>query len=352
MFVASILVFFLCSCDFLFKSPQGIKEKEYSQAERKWRILKEQFPLPSNSKELQLSLLFPSESDIKSGVYFRAPKHLDFDRDGNIYVSDSYLNFVFEFDPKGSFIGKLGGMGQGPGEFNNPVFISFNKENHLFVEETGNLRIQVFDPQHDLINSFKIYKPYSCMTLSEDGNIVLSYLSPNPFEPLIEVLNLEGAIISSFGKRIKFSPYYFALNEIDISVNKIGEFFVAWINFPRVHRFSANGDLLSDIKIEYDLLHELAKPNFVTKTVKEKKTLMPVIRAIDVKEVYFYLLMSFPRLEILKFDLDGALIDVFWKNTAMNAHFSDFLVSKNEGKEIFYILQEYPEQLVKCYLIE
>ena len=347
-----IITIFACGCDYIHDSPREIKEREYELAELNWKQLKNMFPPPKGSKELTLKMSFPSEGDIKKGIYFKAPRHLDFNNYGDIYVTDSNQNVVIAFNSEGKFIKKFGREGQGPGEFIKPSFISIDSKNRIYICENGNMRIQIFSPVGVYQNSFRIYKAYSTMALGINNTIILSHLSRDAYEPLIEVLTSKGSLASSLGKRLPFDPYFFALNQIDISVNGREEIFVAWTNFPRVHRLSVHGELLSEYVIEYALLHELAKSNYDLERVKRDKTLLPVISAIFASDEGFYLLITFPRLEIMMFNLEGELLNLFWKETPFGFLASDFLIIEKEGQLVFYILQSYPDQLIEYYCIK
>jgi DNA-binding beta-propeller fold protein YncE len=327
-----------------------IKEREYKEAEIKWNKLKNSFPVPYNAERLVLKFSFPSESDIIKGIYLKAPKHLVADEDGNIYVTDSYQNIVLGFDLSGQFIRKIGQRGEGPGEFNKPSLIAVDRHRNIYVQEAGNLRLQIYNHLGEYLSSFRIFKGYSAMSVGNSGAIILSHLSHDPHDPLIETLDLQGSLRYSFGNRIYFSPYFFALNEIDMSLNKRGELVVAWVNFPRVQQFSNKGALLSDISLEYDLLHELAKQNYDTVNVCKSKTLMPVLRAIYAENQRFYILAIYPRLEILKFNFIGELLNIYWRDTPLEFSASDFLVLENNETLYFYVLQDYPEQRIDCFI--
>src|SRR6185437_1099799 len=79
---------------------------------------------------------------------FRQVTDVAWDSDDNIYVSDGYINSrIAKYDHDGNWIGSFGEPGDGPGQFNTPHSIVMDRENHLYVADRGNRRIQVLDTQ-------------------------------------------------------------------------------------------------------------------------------------------------------------------------------------------------------------
>lgn len=80
------------------------------------------------------------------------PKGIALDREGHLYVTDAMFNNfqVFGHDPRDPDPNKLsvllfvGGLGQRPGDFQVPGGIYIDKEDHIFVADQMNGRIQVF----------------------------------------------------------------------------------------------------------------------------------------------------------------------------------------------------------------
>ncbi|CAH3176415.1 unnamed protein product [Porites lobata] len=69
-------------------------------------------------------------------------------------VSDLGDHCIKMFDLKGNFIFKFGMKGNKDGEFNNPTFLSVNKEGLLMVCDNGNHRVQVFDLSGNFVTKF------------------------------------------------------------------------------------------------------------------------------------------------------------------------------------------------------
>ncbi|XP_054767753.2 tripartite motif-containing protein 2-like [Lytechinus pictus] len=61
---------------------------------------------------------------------------------GNIYIIDLTLQCLLIFTKVGKLLTRLGQEGSRPGEFNHPHFIAIGSDDHIFVSEARNFRIQ------------------------------------------------------------------------------------------------------------------------------------------------------------------------------------------------------------------
>jgi ABC-type Fe3+ transport system permease subunit/streptogramin lyase len=76
---------------------------------------------------------------------FNRAEGIGTDRHGNLYVADSCNHRVQVFDPGGRWLRMHGQPGQGPGQFGYPYDVRVDAEGRQFVCEFGNSRVQVFD---------------------------------------------------------------------------------------------------------------------------------------------------------------------------------------------------------------
>jgi hypothetical protein len=74
---------------------------------------------------------------------FSNPAGVALDGAGNVYVSDTGNHRIQKFDPNGAFLTQWGTLGSGNGQFNGPRGIACRAGN-VFVVDAGNARIQVF----------------------------------------------------------------------------------------------------------------------------------------------------------------------------------------------------------------
>jgi sugar lactone lactonase YvrE len=82
---------------------------------------------------------------------FAIPTNLALDKDGNLYVTDTLNNRVEIFDADGNFIRTFGKAGDGPGYFARPKGIAIDADGHVWVADAMQDRIQVFTPEGQLL---------------------------------------------------------------------------------------------------------------------------------------------------------------------------------------------------------
>jgi len=93
---------------------------------------------------------------------FRQPTDVAWDAEGNIYISDGYINSrVAKFTRDGDWVASLGEPGSGKlGNLNTPHTIANDAKGNIYVGDRGNRRIQVIDPKtNQFVREIKIDAP-------------------------------------------------------------------------------------------------------------------------------------------------------------------------------------------------
>jgi sugar lactone lactonase YvrE len=74
---------------------------------------------------------------------------LGLDLTGNIYVSNTTDSHIRVYGPDGTLLGSFGRNGMEVGEFNSPAGLCVDGRNRLYISDTNNSRVQVFQLSHD-----------------------------------------------------------------------------------------------------------------------------------------------------------------------------------------------------------
>jgi sugar lactone lactonase YvrE len=82
---------------------------------------------------------------------FGAPSNVALDKEGNVYVTDTMNNRVEIFDPDGNFLSQLGKHGDGPGYLARPKGIAVDCDGHIWVADSYQDRVQVFNREGQLL---------------------------------------------------------------------------------------------------------------------------------------------------------------------------------------------------------
>lgn len=82
---------------------------------------------------------------------FGAPQGVAVDKDGNVFVTDTLNDRVEIFDADGAFISTFGKNGDGPGFFARPKGIAVDSDGHIWVADEMQDRLQVFNKEGQLL---------------------------------------------------------------------------------------------------------------------------------------------------------------------------------------------------------
>ena len=136
---------------------------------------------------------------------FADPRGLTVDSEGRVYVADSNNHRIQVFDSNGQFITQWGSQGAGPGQFQEPWGVAVDEEGNVYVADTWNHRLQKFD---------------------SEGRFLLQWGTFG---------NSEGSIIGQ--EKVLYGPR-------DIAIDAAGDLYVTDTGNKRVMKFSPSGEFL------------------------------------------------------------------------------------------------------------
>jgi DNA-binding beta-propeller fold protein YncE len=168
---------------------------------------------------------------------FRQPTDVTWDTEGNIFISDGYINSrVAKFDKYGAWVKQWGDRGTKPGEFNTPHSIASDAKGNIYVADRGNRRIQVFDPNGTFIRAMTIDVPFDPKSRPAMGNMPSPEaaaaqagapwaicITPGPNQVLFSSdaypgrlykLTLDGKVLGVFGRSGKQAGQFGWIHEI------------------------------------------------------------------------------------------------------------------------------------------
>ena len=87
---------------------------------------------------------------------FNRPADVNTGPDGEIYVADGYGNSrVAKFAKDGTFLQDWGKKGRGPSQFRIPHAVFLDRDKRVFVGDRENARVQIFDRDGKLLDTWK-----------------------------------------------------------------------------------------------------------------------------------------------------------------------------------------------------
>ena len=136
---------------------------------------------------------------------FEHPNGLRVSKNNELYVCDSHNHRVQVFDLDLNFKRSFGKKGAGKGQFNSPLDVNFDSIGNIYVTEEVNHRIQVFSPHSErhihTIKGDAAFKPVSLFT---HGNHM--YVTDFDHHE-VRVIDTESReFISKFGSEYLYKP--------------------------------------------------------------------------------------------------------------------------------------------------
>jgi DNA-binding beta-propeller fold protein YncE len=102
---------------------------------------------------------------------FRQVTDMAWDKAGNAYISDGYINSrIAKVDKNGNWLMSWGEPGNQPGQFSTPHSIAVDAEDRIYVADRGNRRIQVFDSEGKFLRQITIDVPFDPNARPAIGN--------------------------------------------------------------------------------------------------------------------------------------------------------------------------------------
>jgi NHL repeat len=102
---------------------------------------------------------------------FRQVTDMAWDKAGNTYISDGYINSrIAKVDKNGNWLMSWGEPGNQPGQFSTPHSIAVDAEDRIYVADRGNRRIQVFDAEGKFLRQITIDVPFDPNARPAIGN--------------------------------------------------------------------------------------------------------------------------------------------------------------------------------------
>ena len=88
---------------------------------------------------------------------FARPTNVAVDGKSHVFVSDTINNRIQIFDAEGNFLSMFGRPGDGPGYFGRPKGLAVDRDGHVWVADTSMDRVQVFDQKGHLAGFFGMH---------------------------------------------------------------------------------------------------------------------------------------------------------------------------------------------------
>ncbi|MDW7761938.1 MAG: NHL repeat-containing protein [Acidobacteriota bacterium] len=201
------------------------------------------------------------------------------DTNRNIYVLNSRKHNIMVLTPAFKVIRRIGGFGQGPGEFNMPWDFDIDKLNRLWVVDYFNTRIQVLDTDGTSIAVFPVNRSVQSVTCLSSGEVLINNAGEGR---LYSKIDIQGNILESFGvkkeipwldpmieksdlksgkKKVLYDSYPILLNSSLIRSDDMDNIYLLYQYIPVLRKFNPKGEMIYDVTPEAQRIEQKIKEN-------------------------------------------------------------------------------------------
>ena len=173
---------------------------------------------------------------------FVRPTDVAWDAAGNIYVADGFGNArIAKFDKNGKFIKSWGSRGTANGQFDTAHGIAIDAQGNVYVADTGNKRIQIFDGDGNYKSQIANIGSPAAVCITPGAHQYLYSSNSNPVNDIdnggeIYRLELDGKVLGKFGRAGKLPGEFGTVNAIDCRGNT--ELYVGELGNWRVQKLA------------------------------------------------------------------------------------------------------------------
>ena len=238
---------------------------------------------------------------VNEGGRMGTPSCIGFSRDGMWAVTDTFNHCVWIFDREDQLVRKFGSKGTGNVEFKFPQGIAFDDNNHLYVTDDGNHRVQKFDIKGTYLLTFgtstqgrgngQLSNPVGVTV--HDKQVYITENSNNR----ISVFQCNGQFLHIIGANHLDRPWYIAVNA--------NQLLVADWRHSCISIFTLNGNYVGKCGTQGTGRGQLNGPCGIA------------------ADIYGYILVTeHDKSRVLTFDKEGAFIHSFGSNGCGLGQFS------------------------------
>ncbi len=183
---------------------------------------------------------------------FGRPTDVTWDTEGNIFVSDGYINHrVVKYTPDGHYVGQVGTgqRGEAIDQFDTPHTIASDNLGNIYVGDRGNARVKVYSSDLELLDMYEeTGDPWEiCISQGEHQYLFVSNSNSdsNPAASWavtgeVYKMELDGTIIGRFGEAGKLPGQFQTIHGMDC--RDPSELLVAEISAWRVQKILLGED--------------------------------------------------------------------------------------------------------------
>jgi streptogramin lyase len=177
--------------------------------------------------------------------YFYQSEAVEVNKDGYIFVADTWQNRIVKLAPNGEVIKSVGVEGSEPGNFNMPGGITIDKDGFIYVAERNNHRIQKFTADLEFVETWPSAVNPSSMGQPEGGLAVdnQGYIYHADYhDDHIYKYRSDGTLVQQWGSSGTGTGEF--NRPVDIAIDQENYIYITDYLNHRVQKFTSDGKYL------------------------------------------------------------------------------------------------------------
>ncbi|MFC1492477.1 6-bladed beta-propeller [candidate division KSB1 bacterium] len=240
---------------------------------------------PAWGDEQKISLEFVRQigelDAVDENYQFFRPARVLKDKTGNMYILDSRNYRIQKFSETGEYLATIGRQGQGPGEFEYPIWMEMGSDGSLYVLDVYIDMFKIMSPEGEETKRIKLPWSYDFLHLTADNFIVINssvrarlesedIANESTLISIFEFKDNEYSVLREFGRLHDYKDrdvtYYG--NGYRMSVDDNKNIFIALTSQNRIEKYTFEGVLLftADRPINFELDYEIEEREHQTGT--------------------------------------------------------------------------------------
>ncbi len=177
--------------------------------------------------------------------FFRMPADIKIRNKNLIYILDSGNHRVQVFDLTGKFIRTIGRRGKGPGDLLSPTSFCLDNDNNIIVADARNYRIQAFNSNGKYLYSYRLKGFISDIKLNRDNQIaIFSHSDSFMSKKLVSIYDFKGNLVKRIGNHIDINKPISEFGTIFFDFDKNGNIIISYYAVPLYQKYSYRGKSL------------------------------------------------------------------------------------------------------------
>jgi DNA-binding beta-propeller fold protein YncE len=177
---------------------------------------------------------YPLGNDSKDG--FNEPTAIAFAPNGDMYISDGYVNSrVIKFNKDGDYLLHWGKKGTGDGEFNLVHDVALDSQGRVYVADRSNKRVQIFDGSGKFLGKWTdVGTPWGFHYVAKENALYMCDASNSR----VVKLSLDGQVLGVLGGPGRVAGKFGPAGPHHMAVDSSGAIYVVEIQNRWVQKFA------------------------------------------------------------------------------------------------------------------